>query len=161
CSAPTDPVECAAGTESVPGDPRSPGEEAIMRRRAIRVEVVSVLFLAGARTASGAPPGRRAPGETAGGRPAGALAVSSLAPRGWDLYLFEVASRRTRRLTDHPALDFNAAFATARHTVNSSSCWPRSCITASAGARQLPTKPWSERISRACPTTDRPTSTME
>jgi Tol biopolymer transport system component len=27
-------------------------------------------------------------------------------------YLFEVASRRTRRLTDHPALDFNAAFAT-------------------------------------------------
>ena len=50
---------------------------------------------------------------------------------------------------------------TARHTVNSSSCWPRSCITASAGARHLPTKPWSGPISRACPTTDRPTLTME
>ena len=50
---------------------------------------------------------------------------------------------------------------TARHTVNSSSCWPRRSIAASAGACHLPTKPWSGPISRACPTTDRPTSTME
>ena len=83
-----------------------------MRCRAIRVVIVSVLFLAGGRRAPGAPPGRGAPGEPAGDRPAGTIAFSSLAPRGWDLYLFEVASRRTRRLTDHPSLDFNAAFAT-------------------------------------------------
>ena len=83
-----------------------------MKRRAIRVVIVSVLFLAGGQMAPGAPPGRGAPGEPAGDRPAGTIAFSSLAPRGWDLYLFEVASRRTRRLTDHPALDFNAAFAT-------------------------------------------------
>lgn len=43
--------------------------------------------------------------------PSGTIAFSSLAPRGWDLYLLEIASRRTCRLTDHPALDFNAAFA--------------------------------------------------
>src|SRR5262249_9082025 len=82
-----------------------------MRRRAIRVVIVSVLVLAGGRMAPGAPPGRGAPGEPAGDRPPGTLAVSSLAPRGWGLFLFEVASRRTRRPTDHPALDFNAAFA--------------------------------------------------
>jgi Tol biopolymer transport system component len=82
-----------------------------MGRRAIRVIIGSVLFLAGGRTAPGAPPRRGAPGEPAGDRPAGIIAFSSLAPRGWDLYLFEVASRRPRRLTDHPALDFNAAFA--------------------------------------------------
>jgi Tol biopolymer transport system component len=83
-----------------------------MSRRAIRVVIVSVLFLAGGPTAVGAPPGRGAPAEPAGDRPAGTIAFSSLAPRGWDLQLFEVASRQTRRLTDHPALDFNAAFAT-------------------------------------------------
>jgi Tol biopolymer transport system component len=44
-------------------------------------------------------------------RPRGTIAFSSLAPRGWDLYLIDLESRRTRRLTDHPALDFNAAFA--------------------------------------------------
>ncbi len=43
-------------------------------------------------------------------QPAGTIAFSSLAPRDWDLYLVEVATRKTRRLTDHPALDFNAAF---------------------------------------------------
>lgn len=41
----------------------------------------------------------------------GTIAFSSLAPRGWDLYLLEIDSGRTRRLTDHPSLDFNAAFA--------------------------------------------------
>lgn len=43
--------------------------------------------------------------------PSGVVAFSSLAPRGWDLYLLEIDSRQNRRLTDHPALDFNAAFA--------------------------------------------------
>src|SRR3954447_25965559 len=45
------------------------------------------------------------------GRPTGTIAFASLAPRGWDLYLTDVETRQTRRLTDHPALDFNAAFA--------------------------------------------------
>ncbi len=44
-------------------------------------------------------------------RPSGTIAFSSLAPRGWDVYLTDVESRQTRRLTDHAALDFNAAFA--------------------------------------------------
>jgi Tol biopolymer transport system component len=44
-------------------------------------------------------------------QPAGTIAFSSLAPRGWDLYLLDVASRQTRRVMAHPALDFNAAFA--------------------------------------------------
>jgi Tol biopolymer transport system component len=83
-----------------------------MRRRVIRVVIVSLLILAGGRTAPAVPPGQGAAGEPAGDKPAGTIAFSSLAPRGWDLYLYEVASRQTRRLTDHPALDFNAAFAT-------------------------------------------------
>jgi Tol biopolymer transport system component len=44
-------------------------------------------------------------------KPAGTIAFSSLAPRGWDLYLTDVETQRSRRLTDHPALDFDAAFA--------------------------------------------------
>jgi Tol biopolymer transport system component len=44
-------------------------------------------------------------------RPAGIIAFSSLAPRGWDLYLHDRETGRTRRLTDHPELDYNAAFA--------------------------------------------------
>ena len=52
-------------------------------------------------------------------------------------------------------------FRTARHTVSSSSCWPRRSIAASAGACHLPTKPWSGPISRACPTTDRLTLTTK
>ena len=48
----------------------------------------------------------------------------------------------------------------ARHTASWSSHWPRSFITASAGACQLPKKPWSAAISRACPTTGRPTGPM-
>jgi Tol biopolymer transport system component len=43
--------------------------------------------------------------------PAGTIAFSSLAPRGWDLYLTDVRTRQSRRLTDHPALDYNAALA--------------------------------------------------
>jgi Tol biopolymer transport system component len=45
------------------------------------------------------------------GRPTGTIAFSSVGPRGWDLYLTDLESRQSRRLTDHPALDFNAAFA--------------------------------------------------
>ena len=59
------------------------------------------------------------------------------------------------RIVSNPGL-----LRTARHTANSSSCWPRSSITASAGACHLPTKPWSGPISRACPTTARPTWPM-
>ena len=44
-------------------------------------------------------------------RPTGTIAFSSLAPRGWDLYVTDVGSRQSRRLTDHRALDFNAAIA--------------------------------------------------
>jgi Tol biopolymer transport system component len=47
---------------------------------------------------------------SAGEAPAGTVAFSSLAPRGWDLHVTEVQTRRCRRLTDHPALDYNAAF---------------------------------------------------
>jgi Tol biopolymer transport system component len=43
-------------------------------------------------------------------RPQGTIAFSSLAPRGWDIYITDLDSLRARRLTDHPALDFNAAF---------------------------------------------------
>jgi Tol biopolymer transport system component len=42
--------------------------------------------------------------------PAGAIAFSSLAPRGWDLYIGDAAGKSPRRLTDHAALDYNAAF---------------------------------------------------
>ena len=81
-----------------------------MRRRTIRVVMVSLLFLAGGRMRRVRRPAG-APLVNGDDRPAGTIAFSSLAPRGWDLYLVEVASRRTRRLTDHAALDFNAAFA--------------------------------------------------
>src|SRR2546427_7186009 len=43
-------------------------------------------------------------------RPTGTIAFASLAPRGWDLYVTDVQTRKARRLTDHPALDYNAAF---------------------------------------------------
>ena len=42
--------------------------------------------------------------------PAGTIAFSSLAPRGWDLYVTDVKTLQSRRLTDHPALDYNGAF---------------------------------------------------
>ena len=54
------------------------------------------------------PPARTVLAGEAG--PKGTIAFSSLAPRGWDVYLIDVESRASRRLTDHPALDFNAAF---------------------------------------------------
>lgn len=42
--------------------------------------------------------------------PTGTIAFSSIGPRGWDLYITDIASRQSRRLTDHPALDYNAVF---------------------------------------------------
>jgi Tol biopolymer transport system component len=68
--------------------------------------VMTALVLAAALAAAEPPTGRA--GDE---RPTGTIAFSSLAPHGWDLYLIDVASHQTRRLTDHPALDFNAAFA--------------------------------------------------
>jgi Tol biopolymer transport system component len=52
-----------------------------------------------------------------GERPSGTVAFASLAPRGWDLYLVDVETHQTRRLTDHPALDYNAAFAPDGDTI--------------------------------------------
>ena len=43
---------------------------------------------------------------------------------------------------------------------NCSYSWPERSIAASAAHRRLPTKPWSGPISRACPTTARPTWPM-
>jgi Tol biopolymer transport system component len=42
--------------------------------------------------------------------PGGTILFSSLAPRGWDVYIADVGAPEARRLTDHPALDYNAAF---------------------------------------------------
>jgi TolB protein len=44
------------------------------------------------------------------GAPAGTIAFSSLAPRGWDLYILDAQTQESRRLTDHPALDYNSTF---------------------------------------------------
>jgi Tol biopolymer transport system component len=85
-------------------DHPSPNDEDLMRT----ASVISALAFAAGLPAT-EPPTCRA-GE---GRPTGTIAFSSLAPRGWDLYLTDIETRQTRRLTDHPALDFNAAFAPA------------------------------------------------
>ncbi len=41
--------------------------------------------------------------------PVGTIAFSSVAPRGWDLYVADLETGKHRQLTDHPALDYNAA----------------------------------------------------
>jgi Tol biopolymer transport system component len=41
-------------------------------------------------------------------RPRGTIAFASQAPRGWDVYVTDVKSRKTARLTEHPRLDYNA-----------------------------------------------------
>lgn len=43
-------------------------------------------------------------------RPTGTIAFASLAPRGWDVYITDVGTHQTRRLTDLAALDYNASF---------------------------------------------------
>ncbi|MER3440242.1 MAG: hypothetical protein C4296_02535 [Gemmataceae bacterium] len=40
--------------------------------------------------------------------PGGTIAFSSLAPRGWDIYLWDLKNDSVARVTDHPALDYNA-----------------------------------------------------
>jgi Tol biopolymer transport system component len=45
-----------------------------------------------------------------GDRPKGTIAFSSIGPRGWDLYVTEIETRRSRRLTEHASLDYNASF---------------------------------------------------
>src|SRR5262245_41785552 len=42
--------------------------------------------------------------------PAGTIAFSSIGPRSWDIYLTDLQTLQTRRLTDHAALDYNATF---------------------------------------------------
>jgi Tol biopolymer transport system component len=42
-------------------------------------------------------------------RPHGTIAFASQTPRGWDLYTTDVNARQTQRLTNDPALDYNAA----------------------------------------------------
>jgi Tol biopolymer transport system component len=51
------------------------------------------------------------PTSTPKGQPTGIIAFASLAPRHWDIYVLDVKTRKSRRLTDHAALDYNAAFA--------------------------------------------------
>jgi Tol biopolymer transport system component len=41
-------------------------------------------------------------------KPQGTIAFASQTPRGWDVYVTDVKGRKTARLTDHPALEFNA-----------------------------------------------------
>jgi Tol biopolymer transport system component len=48
-------------------------------------------------------------GEPAPARPCGTIAFASQAPRGFDVYVTEIKTRKTTRLTNHPALDYNAA----------------------------------------------------
>jgi Tol biopolymer transport system component len=43
------------------------------------------------------------------GRPSGTIAFASQTPRGWDVDVAEIGTGKTTRLTDRPALDFNAA----------------------------------------------------
>jgi Tol biopolymer transport system component len=48
--------------------------------------------------------------QPAASAPGGTILFSSLAPRGWDIYLADGHTPKTLRLTDHPTLDYNAAF---------------------------------------------------
>ena len=101
------------------------------------------------------------------GAPAGARALPPQAVAGWLVATLDArvwlawGGIATNGPGHRIVLETARALRTARHTVNSSSCWPRRFVAASAEACHLPTKPWSGPISRACPTTDRPTSTME
>ncbi|HMO15435.1 MAG TPA: DPP IV N-terminal domain-containing protein [Pirellulaceae bacterium] len=42
--------------------------------------------------------------------PAGTIAFSSVAPRGWNIYMFDIASGEEVQLTQHPSLDYNATW---------------------------------------------------
>jgi Tol biopolymer transport system component len=94
-------------------------QEGIMRR--FTVYSVVLLILIGTRglgrPAIGAPPIEPRSNVPTADQPAGTIAFSSLAPRDWDLYLIEIATRQTHRLTDHPALDFNGVFSADGRTL--------------------------------------------
>ncbi|MHC1741601.1 MAG: hypothetical protein AB9873_01055 [Syntrophobacteraceae bacterium] len=49
--------------------------------------------------------------------PTGTIAFSSLAPRGWDLYVADRKTLQTHRLTEHPALDYNAVLSPDGRTI--------------------------------------------
>src|SRR5687767_7990672 len=42
-------------------------------------------------------------------KPRGTIAFASQTPRGFDIYVSDVGTRKTKKLTDHPSLDFNAS----------------------------------------------------
>lgn len=75
---------------------------------------------AGARTRASSPPepaGRSSPAATPNRRVAAptdalveAIVYTTLRPTNWDLYLFDEPRATPRRLTDDPALDYNAVF---------------------------------------------------
>jgi Tol biopolymer transport system component len=68
-----------------------------------RLSILAFLYLA--------TPGVSAAGDPASERPRGTIAFASQTPRGWNVYVADVKTRKTTRLTDHPMLDFNAAAA--------------------------------------------------
>ncbi len=68
------------------------------------------LKITGLSLAAATIPGAQPTAGSASYSPAGTIAFASLAPRGWDLYVIDVQTQQSRRLTDHPALDYNANF---------------------------------------------------
>jgi TolB protein len=70
----------------------------------------TLLMFTGLALAAAPLPAAEPAGLSAPRPPAGTIAFASLAPRGWDLYVTDLVSSQSRRLTEHPALDYNAAF---------------------------------------------------
>ena len=73
-------------------------------------DMIALPLIAGLLLASSPGKAAKPAGGPAARLPSGTIAFSSLAPRGWDLYVSDVQTQKSRRLTDHPALDYNAAF---------------------------------------------------
>jgi Tol biopolymer transport system component len=73
-----------------------------------RVAVVSALLVLTALARTNRSPGAGA--EPVPLPPGGTILFGSAAPRGWDVYLVDLGAKKVQRLTDHPALDYNAAF---------------------------------------------------
>src|SRR5262245_56294017 len=91
-------------------DCRSGGRQTMRARRSNKpprvrqwLPVVTTILAAATLPLGFASPGEQAPAPTP---PGGTILFSSLAPRGWDVYLTDVATKETRRITDHAALDF-------------------------------------------------------
>jgi Tol biopolymer transport system component len=72
--------------------------------------MLMLLMITGMALAAGTIYGAEPAGAQAPPGPTGTIAFASLAPRGWDLYVAEVKTQQSRRLTDSPALDYNGAF---------------------------------------------------